>query len=85
MSNMNNKVILLTLLALLVASSAAFADIVKGRVVDSDTKEPLPEATVTWSSLKRGLCRTQNWVPRTWTSKEEVFIQKGVPSCTTSK
>ena len=44
---MNNKVILLTLLALLVASSAAFADIVKGRVVDSDTKEPLPDASVT--------------------------------------
>ena len=43
---MNNKVILLTLLAMLVASSAVFADIVKGRVVDSDTKEPLPEAIV---------------------------------------
>ena len=47
MSNMNNKVILLTLLALLVASSAAFADIVKGRVIDAETKEPLPDASVT--------------------------------------
>ncbi|MCR4958405.1 MAG: outer membrane beta-barrel protein [Prevotella sp.] len=43
---MNKKVMLFASFAMLVVSSAAFADIVKGRVVDTDTKEPLPEATV---------------------------------------
>jgi hypothetical protein len=39
------KAIITTLLALFTLS--ATADIVKGRVVDSETKEPLPEARLT--------------------------------------
>ena len=44
---MNKRTVLLTLIAVLVFTSAAFADIVRGRVVDAATKEPLPDASVT--------------------------------------
>ncbi len=43
---MNKRTVLLTLIAVLVFTSAAFADIVRGRVVDAATKEPLPDASV---------------------------------------
>ena len=38
--------IVLAVIALLASTPSAYADIVKGRVVDSETKEPLPEAQV---------------------------------------
>lgn len=38
--------ILLTLVALLIGTPSVYADIIRGRVVDSETKEPLPDASV---------------------------------------
>lgn len=38
--------ILLVLIATLVCNNVAYADIIRGRVVDSETKEALPEASV---------------------------------------
>ena len=43
---MRTKNIFTTLLALVMGMQMGYADIVKGRVVDSETKEPLPEAQV---------------------------------------
>ena len=39
--------ILLAIIALCMSSTNLYADIVKGRVVDAETKEPLPEAQLT--------------------------------------
>ena len=45
---MNKHTIITILLALLLCAITVNADIVKGRVVDSETKEPLPEAQVSY-------------------------------------
>lgn len=45
---MNKQAILIALLAIILGTITASADIVKGRVVDSETKEPLPEAQMTY-------------------------------------
>ncbi len=45
---MNKQTILIALLAIILGTITASADIVKGRVVDSETKEPLPEAQMTY-------------------------------------
>ena len=39
--------IIFAVVAILFGAPSAYADIVKGRVVDSETKEPLPDASVT--------------------------------------
>ena len=44
----------LILVALLFGNVTAQADVVKGRVVDAETKEPLPEAQVTFETLDYG-------------------------------
>ena len=44
---MNKQIIITILLAFILGVITAQADIVKGRVVDSETKEPLPDASVT--------------------------------------
>lgn len=44
---MNKQAILIALLAIILGTITASADTVKGRVVDSETKEPLPEAQMT--------------------------------------
>ena len=46
---MNKQAILIALLAIILGTITASADIVKGRVVDSETKEPLPEAQVKYA------------------------------------
>ena len=38
--------ILLVLVSMFMCNSVAYADIIRGRVVDSETKEALPEASV---------------------------------------
>ena len=43
---MNKKTIIIALLTIVLGTITASADIVKGRVVDSETKEPLPEAQI---------------------------------------
>ena len=43
---MKRKPLIMELLAIILGSLSAQADIVKGRVVDSETKEPLPEAQI---------------------------------------
>ena len=43
---MIKKSIITALLALVLGTQMASADIIRGRVVDSDTKEPLPEASI---------------------------------------
>lgn len=43
---MNMKAIITILLIIVLSPLATKADIIKGRVVDSETKEPLPEAQV---------------------------------------
>lgn len=45
---MNKKTIITALLAIILGTITASADIIKGRVVDSETKEPLPEAQMTF-------------------------------------
>ena len=45
---MNKQTIIIALLAIILSTLTASADIVKGRVVDSETKEPLPEAQVSY-------------------------------------
>ena len=42
----NKQTIIIALLAIFLGTITASADIVKGRVVDSETKEPLPEAQI---------------------------------------
>ena len=42
------QAIITALLAIILGTITASADIVKGRVVDSETKEPLPEAQMTY-------------------------------------
>ena len=44
---MNKKAIITALLALVMGVQMASADIIRGRVVDSETKEPLPDASIT--------------------------------------
>ena len=46
---MNKQTIIIALLAIILGTITASADIVKGRVVDSETKEPLPEAQVKYA------------------------------------
>ncbi len=46
--------ILFILVALCMSSITIHADIVKGRVVDAETKEPLPEAQLTFNNLDDG-------------------------------
>ena len=46
--------ILLAIIALCMSSTNLYADIVKGRVVDAETKEPLPEAQLTIYNLDDG-------------------------------
>ena len=46
---MNKQTIVIALLAIILGTITASADIVKGRVVDSETKEPLPEAQVKYA------------------------------------
>ena len=41
-----NRILLILLLALVLGPRTASADVLKGRVVDAETKEPLPEATL---------------------------------------
>ena len=41
-----NKQVIIALLAIILGTITASADIIKGRVVDAETKEPLPEAQV---------------------------------------
>ena len=41
-----NRILITILLALVLGSQTASADVLKGRVVDAETKEPLPEATL---------------------------------------
>ena len=41
------KPVITTLLALVMGAQMASADIIRGRVVDSETKEPLPDASIT--------------------------------------
>ena len=52
---MNNKQtiinILFAVVAILFGSPSAYADVVKGRVVDAETKEPLPEAQLSFKTL----------------------------------
>ena len=43
---MNKKTIITSLLALVMGVQMANADIIRGRVVDSETKEPLPDASI---------------------------------------
>jgi hypothetical protein len=43
---MHKNTIITTLLAIVISTLTANADIVKGRVVDSETKEPLAEAQI---------------------------------------
>ena len=43
---MNKQAVIIALLAIILGTITASADIVKGRVVDSETKEPLPEAQI---------------------------------------
>ena len=43
---MIKKSIIAALFALVMGTQMASADIIRGRVVDSDTKEPLPEASI---------------------------------------
>ena len=45
---MNKQIVIIALLAIILGTITASADIVKGRVVDSETKEPLPEAQMTY-------------------------------------
>ena len=46
---MNKQTIIIALFAIILGTITASADIVKGRVVDSETKEPLPEAQVKYA------------------------------------
>ena len=46
---MNKQTVIIALLAIILGTITASADIVKGRVVDSETKEPLPEAQVKYA------------------------------------
>ena len=41
-----NRILLILLLALVLLSTTLHADVLKGRIVDAETKEPLPEATL---------------------------------------
>ena len=44
----------LILVALLFGNTTAYADVVKGRVVDAETKEPLPEAQLKFEHIDEG-------------------------------
>ncbi len=48
------SIVLFALIALCMSSTNLYADIVKGRVVDAETKEPLPEAQLTIYNLDDG-------------------------------
>ena len=54
--------IVITVLALVLGSLTAAADVLKGRVVDAETKEPLPEATLKLLQTKDYNGHTATWI-----------------------